>query len=174
MSYEALHARFHRLNSLREAAGMLNWDMSAMMPKGGAKARAEQLATLEVIGHEMLTAPDMAEKFEAADSAAAGLDDWQRANLREMAREWRHATALPADLVEALSRTANRCEMIWREARPASDFAAVLPALQDLLVLVRRAAEAKSEALGLEPYDALLDQYEPGGRPLRSSPCSTT
>ncbi len=47
-AYQALEARFRRLNALREAAGMLNWDMSAMMPSGGAEARSEQLAALQV------------------------------------------------------------------------------------------------------------------------------
>ncbi len=47
-AYALLETRFRRLNALREAAGMLHWDMSTMMPHGGAEARTEQLAALEV------------------------------------------------------------------------------------------------------------------------------
>lgn len=54
--------------------------------------------------------------------------------------------------------------MTWRSARPASDFAAVAPKLKIVLDLTREMAAAKAEALGVTPYDALLDQYEPGGR----------
>lgn len=166
-AYGALEARFRRLYALREAAAVLHWDMSAMMPAGGAEARTEQLAALDVTCHEILADRAMADLFAEAEGESGGLDPWRAANLREMRREWLHATAIDADLVEALSRACKRCEFAWREARPASDFAAVLPSLKALLGLVRQAAEAKADALGLSPYDALLDEYEPGGRAAR-------
>ena len=166
-AYQALESRFHRLGALREAAGMLHWDMSTMMPAGGAEARTEQLAALDVTCHELLADRRMGDLMSAADEESHGLDPWRRANLREMRRAWLHATALEADLVEALSRAEKRCEMIWREARPANDFKAVLPALETQVGLVRQGAAAKAEALGLSPYDALLDRFEPGGRAER-------
>ena len=166
-AYQALEDRFRRLGALREAAGILHWDMSTMMPSGGREARTEQLAALDVTCHELLADRRMGDLLDTADEEIRGLDPWRRANLREMRRVWLHATAIDADLVEALSRAEKRCEMIWREARPTNDYAAVLPALQDLLALVRQTAEAKAEVLGLSPYDALLDQYEPGGRSER-------
>jgi carboxypeptidase Taq len=81
-----------------------------------------------------------------------------------MRRRWRHAAAVRGDLVEALSRAGTRCEMVWREARPAGDFAMVRDALAGLLGLVCELAAAKADAFGLSPYEALLDQYEPDGR----------
>jgi carboxypeptidase Taq len=160
-SYEALEARFRRLNAVQEAGSVLRWDWAAMMPEGGAEGRAEQLATLRVIGHEMLTDPALADLFAAAE--AETLDDWQTANLREMRRHWRHATALPSDLVAALSKAASECEMLWRKARPDADFALVLPALRRLLALVREKAAMKAARFNCTSYEALLDQYEPGG-----------
>ena len=44
--YENLKSRFGRIAALNEAAAMLHWDASAMMPAGGGAARGEQLATL--------------------------------------------------------------------------------------------------------------------------------
>jgi carboxypeptidase Taq len=161
-AYEKLEALFARLGALDEVTGVLHWDMSAMMPPGGAGARSEQLATVRGLRHELLTAPVVPALLEQA--AGEALDDWQRANLREMRRTWVHASALPARLVEALSRACSTCEMTWREARPASDFAAVVEPLRAVLALTREAADAKAEALGVSPYDALLDQYEPDGR----------
>ena len=170
-AYEALERKFRRLNALREAAGVLHWDMSAMMPKGGAEARSEQLSALELTCHELLsgaeTAELLAEAEAGAEQGAEGLDPWRRANLREMRRTWRHETALEPGLVEALTKAQHRCEMAWREARPASDFAAVLPLFTALLELVRESAAAKADTLGRAPYDALLDQFEPGGSAAR-------
>lgn len=166
-AYTTLEERFARLYALREAAGLLHWDSAVLMPAGAAEARSEHLAALEVTCHEMLTDPRLAALFEAAGEQEDELDPWRQANLREMRREWLHATAVPARLVEALSRAARRCEMVWREARPASDFARVKPELAQVLSLVREEAAAKAAAFGGEPYDALLDPYEPDGRAAR-------
>jgi carboxypeptidase Taq len=163
-AYVRLEQRFRRLSALQEAAGMLHWDMSAMMPDGGRPARAEQLATLGVVCHEILTDPLTGELLDQAEAAAARLTHWQRANLAEMRRSHTHATALDADLVEAMSKAATACEAVWREARPKADFAAVYPLLSEVLNLTRQAAAAKAEKLGCTPYEALMDQYEPGAR----------
>ena len=161
-SYAQLERRFERVYLLRDAGNVLQWDMATMMPRGGAVARAEQLAMLKVVGHELMTDPAMAELLDQAEAEGGGLDPWQQANLREMRREWVHAVALPAALVAALSKASSHCEMVWRTARPAGDFRALLPSFEEVLRLVREAATVKGERLGLSPYDALLEEYEPG------------
>lgn len=162
-AYSELETRFRRLGTVEEAIAVLHWDAAAMMPAGGGPARTEQLATMRLIAHEISTAPELGDLLAAAESAAASLGRWQHANLAEMRRRWRHATAVPGDLVEALSRACSRSEAVWREARPANDFPAALPGLEEVLALTREVAAAKAEALGTRPYEALLDQYEPGG-----------
>ena len=167
-AYGALEARFRRLGLLSGAASMLHWDWATMMPPGGAEARSAQLAELALIRHEMLTDARVGHLLDEAEAEAdataddGALDDWQRANLARMRRRWREATALPADLVAALSEAASRCEMVWREARPASDFAAFAAAFAPLLGLVREKAAALGQALGHTPYDALMESHEPG------------
>ena len=141
---------------------VLHWDMSTMMPEGGAEARAEQMATLKAIAHELITQPQVEEWLDEATEEE--LDPWEIANLREMNRDWVHAAAVPADLVRALAKAESVCEMVWRQARPAGDFLMVLPSLRELLHLVRQAATAKSARLKVGLYDALLDQYEPAAR----------
>lgn len=161
-AYQSLYNRFARLNALNEAAGMLHWDMSAMMPKGGADARARQLAALGTVSHGLMTDPAVAEWLAAVDGT--DLTPWQTANLKDMRRRHAHATAVEEDLVEALSLACSACETQWRTARADADFAAILPALAEVLNLTRQSAQAKSEALGLSLYDSLLDEYEPDGR----------
>ena len=101
----------------------------------------------------------------AEAEADPALDAWQRANVREMqAAVGARQPRCPEAQVEALSRATTACEAAWRSAKADADFAAVLPALAELLALVRETAAAKAERLGLSPYDALLDEYEPDGR----------
>ncbi|MBV8493620.1 MAG: carboxypeptidase M32 [Alphaproteobacteria bacterium] len=160
-AYNELEARFRRLGAVEEAIAMLHWDAAATMPSGGAGARTEQLATLRGIAHRLLAAPEIGDLLEAAETQIAALGPWQRANVREMRRRWRHAAALPDDLVETLSRARSESEIVWRAARPANDFAMALPGLERVLDLTREVALAKAEALDTSPYEALLDQYEP-------------
>ena len=167
--YHQLEDRFRRMDALSGAQSMLHWDMSAMMPKGGADSRAEQLAVLATVAHGMLTDPALSDLLDAAESDQH-LDAWQQANVREMRRAWVHGAAVDADLVEALSRACSACETTWRSARADDDFAAVLPQLEEVLNLTRQVAAAKAETLGVDPYDALLDQYEPDGRAAAIEP----
>lgn len=161
-AYDELQSRFSRLSVYDGVLSVLTWDMAAMMPEGGNAARAEQLAVMRTLRHEAITRPDMSDLLDTA--ASEDLDGWQAANLREMRRDWVHAAALPARLVDAMSRACSACEMTWRDARRDSDFARVAPRLDEVLRLTREAAGTKAAALGVSPYDALLDQYEPGGR----------
>ena len=168
-AYEAIETHFKRLGNIRAAAGILNWDAAVMMPKGSSAARGEQLATLSGLAHEMETAPQIADWL--ADAKAQGdLSDWQSANLREVERSYRHATALDRNLVEAMARTTTRCEMVWRDARPANDFATLAPVLGEVFALVKETATALSDQFGLDPYDAMLDQFQPGLRAATVDP----
>jgi carboxypeptidase Taq len=166
-AYHDLEQRFRRMSAVGGALSVLHWDRAVMMPSGSAEDRAEQVAALEVIEHEMITGPAIADLLDAAEEERTALEPWQAANLREMRRMWTHANALPSDLVEARARTFARAEMVWREARARADFALLRPNLEEVLVLVRRSGEAKAAALGCDVYDALLDQHEPGGRAAR-------
>jgi carboxypeptidase Taq len=158
-AYARLKSRFARLAVVGEAGAVLHWDASAMMPPGGGAARGEQLATLAGLAHEMLTAPSVAEDLAAAETEG---DPWDDANLALMRRAHARAAALPTELVEAAARANSACEKVWRRAKADSDFALVRPYLEEVVRLQRESASALSVALGLSPYDALMDGYQPG------------
>ncbi len=160
-AYAQLETRFARAIRVDEASGWLHWDQSVTMPNGGAEARGEQTAALAEVAHEIVSAPLTGDLLAAAN---AGADPWRQANLREMRRRHIAATAVPGDLVGRLARARAAAESAWRAARPASDFARALPAFAELTALTRTEAQALGETLGLSPYDALLDRYDPGRR----------
>jgi carboxypeptidase Taq len=162
-AYSKLEQRFRRILVLRDAGEALQWDYAAMMPAGGGPGRGEQLAELSAVCHSLLCDAETGDLLLAAQDDST-LDSWQSANLKAMKRKWTHATALSEDIVVAFSKACTGCETIWRTARADNDFATVLPHMEALLALVRECATAKSEKLGLSPYDALLDEFEPGGR----------
>ena len=162
-AYDRLAARFARIATLGEASALLNWDAATMMPPGGGAARGDQLAVLAGVSHSLLVAPDMGDDLAAAE-AAGNTDPWRAANLRLMRHAHTRATAMPSDLVEAQARANSACEKVWREARRRSDFAMVQSHLEEVVRLMREAAAALAPALGLDPYDALMDGYQRGMR----------
>ncbi len=127
--YQQLEQEFRRLHAFRGAASLLRWDAAVMMPRGSADVRGEQLAALDSECHALLTSPKVSRLIERAQAAAAQLEDWQLANLREMRRERDHAIATPLSLVTRLARAK---------------------------------AQVLSQALGLAPYDSLIDEFSPG------------
>jgi carboxypeptidase Taq len=165
-AYERLAARFERIAHLDNALGILHWDQDTMMPEGAAPARSDALATLKVVRHEWLVDPSLGDLLPAAEEQTRG-DAWRAANVREMRRQYVHATAVPADLVAASSKAISESELVWRRARRENDFAALLPYLAEVLRLQREIGAAKADALGTSVYDALLDSFEPDGRSAR-------
>ncbi len=163
MSYAKLEAHHRKLSHLQHLNAIVGWDEAVMMPEGGGDKRNDALATLRVMIHEMASAPQLGDWIAKAE-AEAGLSPWQRSNVREARRLWLRETALPTDLVEASSKAASRSEQTWRKLRAANDWQSFRPLLEEVTRLQRETASALGSALGLEPYDALVDGYEPGMR----------
>ena len=161
--YLALEDAFNQASVFREIESILHWDAATHMPLAAAQARGEQLATIKILAHDILTRPALSTDLAEAQSDT-DLEDWQRANLREMERLVTHATAVPGDLVAALAKASSACEAVWRSARKDDGFKAVLPCFSTLIDLTRQAAQAKAEAFGCSAYDALIDRWEPGMR----------
>lgn len=163
-AYVRLEGLFHDVAVLGDTIRLLHWDQAAMMPAGGGGARAEQLARLSAMRHDRLVAPGLRDLLTEAEASPDGLDEWQRANLREMRRQADRASAVPGDLVAAHSKASTLCEGLWREARRADDFPMVMPRLQEVLDLTRQVGDARAAVLGGSQYEALLAQFEPDGR----------
>src|SRR5919107_5788025 len=52
--YERLKDRLATISDVRSANRLLLWDRQTYMPKGGIASRAEQMASLSRLAHEML------------------------------------------------------------------------------------------------------------------------
>lgn len=168
-AYAGLKTRFRRAALIDDALGILGWDQATTMPEGSAAGRAEQMAVLSVMRHELIIDPAVPDAIGRAneDYSDAPDDDWDRANLREMERAYINAAAVPGTLVEAAARANAVCELQWRQSRADNDYASLVPTLEAVLHLVREISSAKADALALAPYDALLDGFEPGTRTTR-------
>ncbi len=161
-AYQALTATFTRLYHYQHLGAIASWDQAAKMPPGGNAARGAALAELDVLMHQTLTDKSLRALMQAAESEA--LDPMQRANLREMRRDWEQANLLPERLIEAKSLAGSRCEHAWRTQRKENDWKGFLENFSEVVKLSREEAQTLAQVRGVSPYDALMDKYEPGTR----------
>src|SRR5471030_204388 len=133
--YEQLEQEWRRLHAFYGALALLRWDAAVMVPRGSAEVRGEQLAALETEHHALLTAPKITRLLDRAQANAAGLEDWQLANLREMRRKRDHAIATPVSLISRLAKATSRAESQWAVARRENRFELFAPHLQEVLNL---------------------------------------
>jgi carboxypeptidase Taq len=159
-AYDELKRRWTQLHHFGHLQAIAAWDQAAMMPNRGAQARADAMAEMQGLLHRLHTDPALVELLQRA--GAEDIDADAQANVREMRREWRTANALPSRLVEAMSLAGARCEHAWRAQRPANDWTGFLGNFREVLALARETAQRLADDTGLAPYDALMDQYEPG------------
>ncbi len=159
-----LRERLAELTDLRHAGQLLEWDQQTMMPPRGGGVRAETLATLERMNHELFIAPETGRLLDAAERELNGTDpDSDEARLVSVVRRrFDKASRIPASLASDMARAASLGHEAWVKARAAADFQAFVPYLQRNFELARQYVEYLPEFAS--PYDALLDDYEPGMR----------
>jgi carboxypeptidase Taq len=159
---EQLRAQVAEISDLGRARALLAWDERTQMPSRGAPARAEQVATLTRLRHERLASDGLGRLLDALEPWAGELpyDSDDASLVRVTRREWGKARQVPAELRAEISRVTSLGEHAWVNAKAESDFGAFLPHLERIVELTHRYVEC-FEPLD-HPYDALLDDFEPG------------
>ncbi|MEA1996345.1 MAG: carboxypeptidase M32 [Gemmatimonadota bacterium] len=166
-SYDSLIERHREAELVESCSSLLQWDQETSMPAQGTAHRAEQLAALAKLAHEKITDPVLGDLLAACEESRL-IDDplsVEAVNIREIRRSYDLQTRLPARLVQELARTTALAHDAWVQARENSEFELFRPWLEKIMALKREQAEA----LGYEssPYDALIDEYEPGEKEAR-------
>lgn len=163
-AYEALLGELRTLALLSTTSSVLSWDQQTQLPAKAADYRGDQVSMLAGLAHERLTSPRLLGLLETLEASAFLGDARSDAavNVRQTRRAIDKARKMPASLVEELAQVSVLAQHAWVDARKASDFSAFAPWLERTFELKRQ--QAKCLGGGGHPYDALLDEYEPGAR----------
>ncbi len=157
-SYDELTHRVRETAVLGSCAGILGWDERTFLPPAGANHRAAQLGLLARLCHEQAIDPRIGELLGRVE--AEPLNAEQASVVREIRRGFDRSVKVPARLVEELARVTTLAQQAWVAARAKNDWFAFQPWLQKIVTLKRE--EAQAVGYRESPYDALLDEYEPG------------
>src|SRR5215510_7955049 len=150
---EELKHRLREIGDLDAAGALLGWDQATYMPPGGAPARARQGAILRRLSHERLVDPALGRLIDELLPYADGLSyDTDDASLIRVARrDFEKAIKVPAAFVARANALRSASFDAWTRARPANDFATMLPFLERNLELSREYADF------FRPYDHIAD-----------------
>lgn len=149
---------------IQSASSLLQWDQETYMPNGSANFRSRQIATLSGIAHEKFVSGEISDlvngllEFNTIDPL------YQRSLLR-IRKDLDRKEKLNRNFVEKLSQSISTAYQYWEKARQSNDFNLFSSQLNTLVKLKKE----ECEFIGYEanPYDVLLDEYEPGMKKIR-------
>jgi carboxypeptidase Taq len=134
-----LKQRLREISDLNAAADVLSWDQATYMPKGGADARGRQRAMLCRLAHERSVAPTLGRLIDALAHHGESLpyDSDDASLIRVAHRKYQKKVKVPPDHVARAVAHSSASYDAWTRARPANDFAAMVPYLERTLDLSR-------------------------------------
>lgn len=156
-SLDAMEARRY---ALRYALVSTEWLAETADPEKAAPGRGEAVAELDDMDREVLCGAEMGAALDAMAAHADALDFKDAARLRVLGRDRSQQTRIPAELSGAMSRAVNDATMAWRRAKRENRWDIFAPHLDAVVGLSRRQATCLDP--DRDPYDVLLDLYEPG------------
>jgi carboxypeptidase Taq len=161
-TFDKLNTHLAEIEDLRKSLSILYWDQQTMMPPAGAGIRADSLATLSRMAHELFVAPETGRLLDELESYEASLDpESDEASLIRVTRvDYEKAVRVPPVLRAEMSRASSEGYEVWQRTKPENDYAAYLPVLEKNVELRRRYVECFDPHE--ETYDVLLDDYERG------------
>jgi carboxypeptidase Taq len=156
-----LKERLARITDLERIGRLLTWDQQTMMPPAGGGHRADHLATLRRLSHELLVDDETGRLLEELRPLGETLDpDSDDAALLRLARrDYDKAVRVPAGLRAEMTRASAEARPVWVKAKAESNYELFLPALERNIELRLRYIECFDDVE--EPYDVLLDDFEP-------------
>lgn len=145
---------------------LLDWDQETYMPTSAVELRSKQLELMSSLAHKERTSQKFGHALGSLIHLETGkildstLTPAKQAALREWRRDYMQQIRLPIEFVEEFARVTSESGHAWKEAKGKNQFKIFLPYLEKVVALCRQ----KADFLGYDehPYDALLDQYEPG------------
>src|SRR5436190_6734354 len=159
---EQLKERMAEVTDLGKVVRLLSWDMQTKMPPAGIGHRADQMATIQRLAHELFVDPAVGRWLDELRPLEESLDpDSDDASLIRVARrDYEKDVNVPASLRAEMARASAEARPVWVKAKGESDFASFLPSLERIVELKLQYVDCVADGAA-ERYDVLLDDYEP-------------
>jgi carboxypeptidase Taq len=157
--YETYREHMRKLADVRAALALMQWDQETYLPAKGAGFRAQQIATLSEMAHELATTDKLGSLLETLENAS-GLNETEKKNISLNREDFVKQKKYPPAFVRKMSETVSKSFNAWNLAKKENRFQLFEKELAELV-------ELKKEETGIlgyadHPYDALMDEFEKG------------
>ncbi|MEO0339243.1 MAG: carboxypeptidase M32, partial [Bacteroidota bacterium] len=159
-AYQNFVQHIQKIADVNYATALLHWDKEVNLPEQSVASRSRQLATLSGIAHQMFTSSKMEDLLAELESVSDELNADQKINLRLIKKDYSRAVRFDEAFVMRRTNAISKAYHDWIAARTANDFKVFQSALETLVQIKRE--EAQIIGFKDHPYDALLDEFEPG------------
>jgi carboxypeptidase Taq len=157
--YEAYRTHMRKLADMRAALALMQWDQETYLPVKGTGFRAQQVATLSEMAHEMATSKKLGSLLEKLDNAP-GLNETEKKNISLNREDFLKQKKYPTAFIRKMSETVSKSFNAWNMAKKENRFDLFEKELAELVELKKE----ETAILGYagHPYDALMDEFEKG------------
>lgn len=150
----------HKLFAYSYAMGIMSYDSETVAPELSAEGRGEALGMLSEQVYQLTAGAETGEVLEALAAHQSELTVQQAAQLREWKKEYDMNCKIPAEEYIEYAKLLNKSGSVWRKAKVENDFAAFAPYIEQIVKTQKKFAGYFAPEKN--PYDAWLNQYEPG------------
>ena len=156
---ERLRFLMQEIADLQSASSVLQWDQETYIPSGASSYRSRQIATLAGLSHEKFTSGEISVLVNSLLQENQADQLYHRSLLR-IKKDLSRKEKLNRAFVEQLSHATSEGLSSWEKARKLNEFKVFSPSLNNLVALKKN----ECELIGYKshPYDALVEEFEPG------------
>lgn len=161
-AYKTLLKEVHDYFVLTQIHSILDWDFETYMPPKGVQQRSEELAMIATLQHDRIANPKIGELIHVIrnDPNYFFLGEEKRRDIELIERKYNRESKIPKELVENIAKHIPIAIDAWKKAKKESNYSLFKPALDKMLKLTKEKANYLDP--NKEPFDALVDKYEPG------------
>ncbi|MGH7203426.1 MAG: carboxypeptidase M32 [Candidatus Levyibacteriota bacterium] len=155
---QELLKKYQEISLLNDISSVLNWDLNVNLPSQGSQSRSEQLGYLAKTITEKWLDTDFRNIIEKAQTEK-DLTKEEQAIVRNIGYATKFYYNVPKKTIIKKEQITSEAFPVWKQAREENDFKKFLPYLTQIIELSQEIAQYLKYKTN--PYDALLDQYEP-------------
>jgi carboxypeptidase Taq len=158
---EKFLALVKKMSAYSEALSIMYWDMRTGAPKKGIPTRSEAVGTLSSELFKISVSEEMEGYLIELEEKKDSLNPILLKTYEEVKKQFDLSKKIPADEYHDFVVLTSQSESVWEDAKEKADFDMFLPYLEKIVDTTKKFIGYWGEKDG-NPYNTLLDQYEPG------------
>ena len=167
MKYESVSQALEAMRTLEQtmaaydhAMSVIYLDASTAAPKNTTEGRSRTMEVLSRVSYDLLCDPQNEELLHYLEAHREELDPRARREAEVLRKNYDRNNRIPADEFVAFTVLTNEAQDAWEKAKNEDDFVSFALYLEKIVEFNRKFAGYYDPTL--EPYDALLNEYEEG------------